>query len=119
MDRKQIAHNEATRDPIFLFQIRNVIPNQECLAEYNSDIESYYDPDTKVCLNDDDLIRRGWAAEVWRTETVFLTRKEAESFGDATSYRYGKGRKNIDWMVYCCALEKDSVLAQMLQHENF
>ena len=114
MNRREIAEKEGTRDPIFLFQIRDVHPNQECRAEYDNDGEYMYDPDTKISLDDDDLIRRDWAVAVWRTENVFLTREEGEFYGERTKHRNGKGRKGIDWMVYCCALEKYSELATML-----
>lgn len=113
--RSEIAHEEMTRDPIFLLQVRMVIPNQDCQEDYNYTEESYWNPDTGELFDDDDLLKNGWAAQVWRTISVFLTREEGESFAEQRSYRYGKGRKNIDWMVYCIPCEGD--LAKLLKNQ--
>ena len=111
--RSDISHEEATRDPIFLLQERVVIPNQDCVGEYDNEVEAYRDISTDKILDDDDLINNGWAAVMWRTVTVFLTREEGESFAEQTSYRYGRGRKNVDWMVYCVPCEGE--LAKLLK----
>ncbi len=63
IDRKEIGHQECTRDPIFLFQFR--------------------------------FDGRGH----WQTETVFLTREEAEEWGEDHSYRWPC------WRVYCVAAQ--------------
>ena len=112
--RSEIAHEEATRDPIFLLQERVVIPNQECTAEYDFEADSYCDSITDELLNDDVLIKNGWAVATWRTISVFLTREEGESFAEQTSYRYGRGRKGIDWMIYC--IPCDGELTLILKH---
>ncbi len=57
--RKDIAREEQTKNPIFLFRYR-------------------------------------WpGSNDWVTETVFLTREEAEAWGAAHSYRWP------EWAVYC------------------
>lgn len=43
----------------------------------------------------------------WRTESVFLTRDEAERYAKATEYRYEK------WRVYCISC--DGELAKILR----
>lgn len=50
----------------------------------------------------------GWPMiyTVWRVETVFLTRKEAEDYAKARSYRWDK------WRVYCVPCE--GTLAKIL-----
>ena len=113
MRRNEIAYKEATRDPIFLFQEHVIDINQEADVEWDSDLESLIISGTCIQLDDSDLVDRGWAYINWRTIGVFLTREEAENFGERTHYRYGSG-KNIDWRVYCIALERDSELANML-----
>jgi hypothetical protein len=97
--RDDIAHEEMTCNPIFLLQKRWVYPNQECLADYVDG--ELVDPDTKQPLSEDEILERGWGAAVWQTVTVIATREEGEELGERTKYRYGKGRKNIDWQVYC------------------
>ena len=114
MDRKEIAYKEATRDPIFLFQERETNLNLESDVEYDSELEGFVVTGTKELLDDYDLVEKGWVYITWRTTGVFLTREEAEDFGERTHYRYGSKGKNIDWRVYCIALERNSELLKIL-----
>jgi hypothetical protein len=120
MNRKEIAHKEATRDPIFLFQLPRVFLNEDGFysTEYDSDCGELVETDTKKVVHDSDLVARNWANVCWDTIDVYLTRGEAEAFGEATQYRYGTKGKNIDWRVYCIALEQDSMLAEMLRQRE-
>ena len=117
MDRKEIAHKEATRDPIFLFQLRRVTLSAEydTYVEWNVELEVYITTGkNKNHLDDYGLVAHGFANITWDTMGVFLTREEAERFGEATSYRYGSKGKNVDWRVYCIALERESALLKIL-----
>ena len=116
MNRKDIAYKEATRDPIFLFQERVVTLKAEydTYVEWDSNIECLIHADTRKQLDDYDLVDNDWADITWRTTGVFSTREEGEAFGERTSYRYGPKGKNVDWKVYCIALERDSALAKLL-----
>lgn len=111
--RADTAHEELTKNPIFLLQKRWVYPNQECLADYDDEGDPI-DPDTKEKIGDDELLKKGWGVAIWQVVTVFATRDEAECWGEKTKYRYGKGRKNIDWQVYCipCAGELVKILEE-------
>lgn len=112
MNRKDQASQEATRDPIFLFQKRifqwlAVPPGYDLIdgdffslstKEYISDLEVYYDCKSEThCFGDFDL---PYAVVEWHTERVFLTRSEAEAFGKAKDYNYRDG-----WRVYCVPCE--------------
>ena len=117
MNRKEIAHEEGTRDPIFLFQLPRISFTEDGFynVEYNADIGELVEVGTEKVLDDYEMVKRGWANTFWDTIGVYLTREEGETFGEVTSYRYGPNGKNVDWRVYCIALEKNSVLAEMLQ----
>lgn len=119
MTRDDIAHEEMTSNPIFLLQKRWVYPNQNCLADYDNDAGEMIDSDTKEIIDDDQLLERGWGTAVWQTVTVFATREEATDFGEKTNYRYGKGRKNIDWQVYCipCTGELVKILKEYYERK--
>lgn len=119
MDRKEIAYKEATRDPIFLFQLRRVILNAEydTYVEWDEELEVYITTGKdKKYLDDYGLVAHGFANITWDTIGVFLTREEAEAFGEQTSYRYGSKGKNVDWRVYCIALERDSELCKIINN---
>lgn len=110
--RVQIAAEEATRDPIFLFQIREVICTDQSQLEYDSNLEGLiapchpvYDEDGEFrTLTDDELLDMGYATETWRTITVFLTREEGQAYGRRMTHRYGE-RQGKDWRVYCVPCE--------------
>lgn len=103
-----------TRDPIFLFQEGVIIENLESDTEYNYEHECLVISGSDTYVDDYDLLDMGWADIHWNTTGVFTTREEAERFGEGTSYRYGSRGKGVDWRVYCIALERDSVLAKLL-----
>lgn len=107
--RKEIAQQEATRDPIFLLQTRQVVIKSAYL-EYDSDTEKYietdlYAGDEPESYTLEELLEKGddWAEVFWNTDLVFFTRDEAEGEAERRSYHYG--RKGIDWRVYCVCAE--------------
>ena len=104
--RSEIANEEATRNPIFLLQVRRVIITNVDKYDYNSDDEALVDDDGNEVTNQE-LLDREDATETWQTESVWLTRKEAETFGKRTEYRYPDG-----WRVYCVNAEGE--LAKLL-----
>ena len=104
LDRQETAHNEATRDPIFLLQAADIVIVERDQVEYCDACErlclSLCEHD---CSGDDyepisnqELIYRGIAEVYWRTEYVFLSREEGERYGKAKHYHYPDG-----WRVYC------------------
>lgn len=121
ISRKDIAYKEATRDPIFLFQERKITLKAEydSYVEWDVELETYImTGGRKEHLDDYGLVEHGFAEITWDTTGVFTTREEAEEFGERTHYRYGSKGKNVDWRVYCIALERDSELAKMLQKQE-
>lgn len=110
--RSEIASEEITSNPIFLLQRRMVIPNQESLADYDSEGECLVHPDTKEPMDDDALLEHGWGFVYYITEKVFSTRKEGGEYGEANKHNLGEGRKGTDWRVYCIPCEGE--LAQIL-----
>jgi hypothetical protein len=107
-ERLRIGHEELQDNPIFLLQVADVIVTNSNL-EWNSDLQCIIDPITGAELDDDKLMENDWAVKRWRTESVWLTREEAEAWGKRTSYHYGKGRYGIDWMVFCVSAMGDLV----------
>lgn len=105
--RDEIAHYEATRDPIFLLQRKNIIITNVDSYHYNDDTEALCDQDNnEVTLQD--ILKRGDAVETWDTESVWLTREEATAYGERTEYHYLDG-----WRVYCVNAEGE--LAKFLK----
>jgi len=113
--RKQIANEEATRDPIFLLQRRRILSTgwlphgfhwcEDCEGLYNEtpadhkarhNLEDYDDPG----LSGDEMIWNQCAVESWDTEKVFLTREGGEKYGNAKKHHYPDG-----WRVYCVNAE--------------
>jgi len=114
--RDEIAHKESTRDPIFLFQTRIILPTLDADVEYDGFLESLVVNGTEEQIDNHDLLDSGWAYDdIWKTIDVFATREEGEDFGMKTSYRYGSRGKGVDWRVFCIALEEDSILAKLLK----
>lgn len=136
-ERKAIAEKEATRDPIFLLQIKRLaIP--EASFEHDLYVESdYFDeggvfltPDSHTdyleadfseepseefwrnckTLDKDGLVEQGLAVYYWDADSVWMTREEAEREAEGRSYHYGV--KGKDWRVYCMCAEGE--LAQLL-----
>lgn len=93
--RSDIAHEEATQNPIFLLQSREIIVINIDRYKYDSDLEALVDDDGNEIENQE-LLDRKDATVRWRTESIWLTRKEAEAYGKRTAYHYPDG-----WRVYC------------------
>jgi len=126
-------NQECTRDPIFLLQVANrqwtQIPDGmgydgdsmwiETEDEVEDWIRPFLDKDGGVDFTDGfwrEVEKRegdhGWPLVYveWRTETVFLTRDEAEAWAKRREYRWPK------WRVYC--IPCDGELAKILNaHE--
>lgn len=108
--REEIARKEGSRDPIFLLQSRNIMCVDRSSYEYDSDQESLVDSEGHP-VDDQDLLDRGDAVEVWTTESVWLDREEATAFAGDHSYRYPAG-----WRVYCDNAE--GRLAELLKQND-
>ena len=108
--RREIAYEEATRDPIFLFQRGYITLNEHALTDdyypcpdcegvFNESEEehlAHHDDFDCSPLTGHELIERELAERHWHTETVFYTREEGEAYGKARAYNYPGG-----WRVYC------------------
>ena len=107
MTRVPTIDSEGTQDPIFLLQSRELVlidlPSE---LEHGDDFQIVHRTETDedgdpvpFSLAD---IRRDWGAECvaegWRTERVFLTRAEAEAYGNGRHYEYPDG-----WRVWCAS----------------
>jgi hypothetical protein len=87
-DEKEYWADASTRNCVWLFQIKRIIyPKAGCIcgAEYNDEGEEV----NKDCE---------CANEVWYTECVFLTRKEATAWGERRPYEWGE--QNKGWRIY-------------------
>ena len=124
MDRKEIARDELTSNPIFLFQSRwwnltglpyGYVVDDEGYIYEAEDRESIPEeaesvPITKFehCQNYD-----GYSCliEEWKTERVFFTREEGEAYAHSQAHNCPYGSR-----VYCvCAHGK---LAEILKKED-
>ena len=130
--RDSVGYNEATRDPIFLLQKREVrmdLINGLSPDDWYSDGEDLYisadhfddfekaeapvsedwrdaDGDFEqdgIRVTDQDLVDMGLADIHWRTEKVFFRRPEAEEY--ATANRHNLGRLHHGCRVYCVPTE--------------
>lgn len=126
--RSQIAGQEATRDPIFLFQRRSCRASENAILYGHflcPDCEGVFkepEADHHQAHGDDDfddpglgwkeLVEMGYLVETWQTERVFLTREGGERYGEARSYNYPEG-----WRVYC--IPADGYLADLLLFADF
>jgi hypothetical protein len=109
---------ESTQNPIWLFQTRHVeVPDMISGVYYDDDEECYCEPqwngDGKP-ISDKELIDDGYAIEYWQTESVWISREEAEGWGEQHSYDYGK--KDEEWRVYCVCAKGE--LAKILDAET-
>ena len=122
--RSEVSREEATRDPVFLFQSGEVVVHSEPEGYYH-DGEGFRPggtDDAGLCgpLSDDDdweyltdrqLLDMGseTAIRIWHTEMVFADRSEAEAYGRGRAYNYPGG-----WRAYCVPCEgslKDALTA--------
>ena len=127
--RSQSCRREATRDVVFLFQRAKwtvvLIPDgYTVLDEVVCKADDYGDP----ILNEDDepvgLLTLEQLSKIeatdyvkcaiktWQTDLVFLTRGEAEKYGESRSYNYQDG-----WRVYgvCAEGEMATVLKEHVE----
>jgi hypothetical protein len=114
MNRDQSASNEATSAPIFLFQRRKWIVtgvpdgydffDEGIVAAVDDDgnPKMTEDGDYAEVLSEEQLAEHNYgdwdvpcAIETWEVDRVFLTRQEAEEYGNARAYNYRDG-----WRVY-------------------
>lgn len=129
--RDAAAFRECTRDPIFLFQRRRWIVtgapegyefdcDGECVKWTDCDGNGMEEPSI---LSPKDLAQNthdgcGWdvpcAIETWETESVWLSREEAEAYGRRRSYNYRDG-----WRVYCVCAEGQLGQALKVHGEAF
>ena len=112
--RSEVSQEEATRDPIFLFQSGEVVVRSEPEGYYHDGdgVRPCGTDGTGLCgpLGDDDweyltdqqLLDMGdeTAIRIWRTELVFADRGEAEAHGCRRAHNYPAG-----WRVYCVPCE--------------
>lgn len=123
---RQRCEKEATRDVIFLFQVRDLrwtgkIPDGFELIDGRHLFHEGADHDADEPLSLADLYREAgneYAVESWRTVTVFLDRQEAEAWGVSQQHNYGPkyvGESSGDrcWQVY--GVPAHGELAVMLQ----
>lgn len=101
--RKEIAHKEATQNPIFILlrgtpQYRNVAD-----WKYDSDTEILTNRLTGLEFDLEKSLKEEEAFISWFPQYVFFTREEAEQYVKNKShhYNYGNPRNDIDYMIYC------------------
>lgn len=127
-DIEKIRRDEVTRDPIFLLQSRDIVfSNREDYMSADGDYESGYwihcltnrdkEAEQKYFEGDADLdgtfpepptyfldlegvLERGDAQEIWKTESIWLTREEATVWAEEHEYRF-----RMDWRVFCLCAE--------------
>lgn len=105
LERDAAAYRECTRDPIFLLQVRRyrllgVPEGHEMDDEGDVWAKSPIGPAEPDRLTVDDLLSFEAAVAWWETESVYLTREEAEAYGQRRAYNYRDG-----WRVYCVCAE--------------
>lgn len=93
--RSDIANEELTKDPIFLLQERLIVPTDTDRYEYDSDTEVLKNFDGNI-VTLEDMLDNGDATECWNTESVWLTRPEAETHASSKAHHYPHGSR-----VYC------------------
>jgi hypothetical protein len=112
--RGLIAEKESTRDPIFLFQMCNLV-RTPALENAESDHDWTWDGEHLIradgtTVEDDTLVEEGYLVKVWTTERVFGTREESDLYRHSRSYNFPNG-----WRTYCvCAEGKLATL--LIQH---
>lgn len=114
--------DESTTDVIFLLQWRDRqlvqdVPGCEYDGEsWRKEGEEDGEPLTNGEL-DSILEDNGEChVDIWRTEGVWLDRKEAEAFGEYNAHNYPCRKKNVGWRVYgVCSWGQ---LAELLKHQD-
>jgi hypothetical protein len=123
MTHSERCGREGTRDVIFVFQVRNrQIIKEPDGREYDGEGWSrVFDDDEPEDLDAgylsfDELyeIDNECIVDTWDTESVWLDREEAETFGECNSHNYGA--KNKDWQVY--GVPANGQLARILQSQD-
>ncbi len=133
LTRDQMAYNESTADPIFLFQraryvyFRDTMTNKGLRIDEDADYQ-VYDPEDPInekaltarkggdedaaliYLTDDQLVQWECAVKHWETEYVFLSREESDAWG--VRRKYDHGAEGVDWRTYCVCAR--GTLAQLL-----
>lgn len=103
--RVEYAHENAQKDPIFLLQWARVILEHDAPVAWCGECEGLYkihfdhncmDEENRNMISNKELLDYGWAREHWETESVFLSREEAETYAAARQYHYPHG-----WRVFC------------------
>jgi oligoribonuclease NrnB/cAMP/cGMP phosphodiesterase (DHH superfamily) len=82
---------EGTSEPIWLFQVKDI-----WIPEYLGDMLGDQISEEKT----ESLVRDNNAYEYWKTDSVFLSREEAEEYGKHREYEWGED----GWRVYCISL---------------
>lgn len=123
-NRDEIAYNEATRDPIFLFQTKRFIRVGDIPEEPNNEYPFYYDVDNCEVVYSPEHEKEGCSvpmdelesyelfASYWETRSVWGTRHEAEDYGKSRSYEWPDG-----YRVYCTVC--NGLLAEFLKENEF
>jgi hypothetical protein len=119
----QRCSEEATRDVIFVFQVRNrqIIREPEgyeydgegwvrVIEDGEDDDQGYTSVDELAAIDDECFI------DLWRVESVWLDRDEAEAWGESHAYRFENPRKGEGWRVY--GVPSYGSLATLLQSQN-
>jgi len=104
--RDQIAKEECTCNPIFLFQRGRVKIGVGAPILYDWNIDQMICTITDKPITNDEVLEEGYGWIEWKTEHVWATREEAEEWGRTHAYRYrasdGKdGRPGNEWQVFC------------------
>ncbi len=82
--------SECQADPVFLLQSRRWVCKNMDNYHWDEDAEALFSPGG---VEVDDAYREECSEDwddVWETEGVFFDRAEAQAWGDARSYRWGK-----------------------------
>lgn len=92
MTEKQYWADGATRNCVWLFQVRDKVYPDGCkcgIYDEEGDLIEGKEEEQENCR---------CFAEVWLTEAVFLTREEAKEHGRARPYAWGE--ENKGWRIY-------------------
>ena len=96
-----VLRRDHTCDPIFLLQSRHYTWSECSPCTWNPDREVMLDDEDNE-ISCEDGVEMGYATVHWDVVGVFLTRADAEQWGNGRAYRYPNG-----WRVYCISAEGD------------